>query len=161
MSETYRYQLTEKEYSTYFRCSMYAEKGVKVERISFLSSVPLTLMVIFILVKPDSMIAIVAGVVASIAWLLAGNRMFVWLLDQTVRKQIQKHEKEISYDWIELHVQKEKLSVNGKNTEISNWYFLPGMLSLKCADGSDLLIPLRVFHTNQDATNFLKQLAIL
>lgn len=153
--EELRYSLTEEEYICYCKCALYQDSAIRRERISLMLSVPVLLVFLLVYFKPKG-IYIAAALAAAAVWLLAANMLFLGLLNRYIKKTLKK--KKVDEVFREIHIRTDSsgLEVDGEKVSVLDYTFLPHMISLKCENRGNVVVPLRVFTDNRQAAQFLK-----
>ena len=154
--QRYHYQITEEEFLTYCKYSIYGTAGIKLERFSMMLSVPILIVILLCAFKPAFWAVYAVSAVAAVIWFDISTQLFSRLLSRAVRKEYQKKAAEISYQEIDLELRDDELYIDGVRETVSDYVFLPDMISLTCGDRRNIIAPLRIFDSNKEAAVFLK-----
>lgn len=150
----YNYTLTEEDYMSFCKYSIFYDKNALLLRLSLVLSIPGIFALALFLLKPVKQELYLFAIAGSIVWFFASQKIFSKLLDVLVRQTIKK-KKDCHFSNIELRVEKNNFKINGTSVSVSTFLFVPKLLVLKCADETNAIIPLRIFKDSHEVTNFL------
>ncbi len=151
----YRYVLTEDEYITFCKNSLYEEKRIRLIRWSLFLAVPGLLLILAFVFRPTRISLWVAGILLTLIWLYLSGRLFSALMTVAVKNQIKKSPEPLTFKKMEVAENDKGLFINHKREKIAGFRFFPDLLILELQDSSQVIIPQRVFADTDEMKQFI------
>lgn len=155
--DTYSYRLTEEEYYDYAKNAVIRKGKLRTAQVRVSSLIPvisIILVVGFRLYKPWMCLC---ALLISVVWIV----FTCWLFQRSIRNKAESYCQEHGRPTLQeicLQLDDQTIRINRTLVVPNQYLLLKGMMILYFTDGSELIVPLRIFNGNQEQMQlFLKK----